>query len=58
VISWWTTVALDADELVWIREALALNAEAHTDDEDDPDRSIDWHRPAGRLAGGASGVET
>lgn len=31
----WTTVALYPDELGWLREALALNAEEPDDDEDD-----------------------
>jgi hypothetical protein len=31
----WTTVALYPDELGWLREALALNAEDPDDDEDD-----------------------
>jgi hypothetical protein len=31
----WTTVALHPDELGWLREALALNAEDPDDEEDD-----------------------
>jgi hypothetical protein len=31
----WTTVALYPDELGWLREALALNAEDPDDEEDD-----------------------
>jgi hypothetical protein len=31
----WTTVALYPDELGWLREALALNAEDPFDDDDD-----------------------
>ncbi|GLZ02343.1 hypothetical protein [Actinoplanes sp. NBRC 103695] len=33
----WTTVALYPDELGWLREALALNAEEPDDDEDEDD---------------------
>jgi hypothetical protein len=37
VIAQWTTVVLSAEELVWIREAIALNADDSGEDVDDLD---------------------